>query len=390
MSTDSSSWTDITGFRLERALGPDRWEATQLELGRRVALHRVPSTTTFRAGAWPEHPSVVPFYAAIEAADGTYVATRLLRDARTLAELRTADRATPTAIAGWLRDVRAALDEAHANGIVHGNLGEDTIVVDESGRAFLTDYGCAPDGATAPDDDGAFAAIARAASMHLPAHGTGVGGATGDALRRRGVGHAVAKAASVVALVAAVAVFGVRIVHGGGSGPQPAPAPIGGATVVGSSLAADGVRTADCEGARPSGASLPCTIVQTERDGRAAVATEAGVIRAWAVRGVRGRVSLQLVRRTGSTFLAYRHSEPVQIDDPDTVRVVPDAIRIEAGDLVALAVEPGTGFGTRRTVGDTTVRFFGPLHDTPRLPNTETGANGTGEELMLRVEIVAA
>ena len=68
-----------------------------------MALRRLEPQTAFNAAGWPDRPGVVGLYAVVEAPEGTYVATRFLPGARTLAELRRRRRR-------WLEEVATALD----------------------------------------------------------------------------------------------------------------------------------------------------------------------------------------------------------------------------------------------------------------------------------------
>src|SRR5919197_1345492 len=118
---------EIAGFRIERSIGRGRsavvYEATQLELDRRVALKLFEfgseAGTRLRTLRWPEHPNVVRMYAAGTSESGNFLALQLVRGS-SLARLL--DRGTPKRglAQGVLADVAAALDAAHRTGYVHG------------------------------------------------------------------------------------------------------------------------------------------------------------------------------------------------------------------------------------------------------------------------------
>jgi hypothetical protein len=190
--------------------------------------------------------------------------------------------------------------------------------------------------------------------------------------------------AAVVVAALVVAAAGVVTVLGhGGRVDSRAPPVTRGTQPIGSALSGGGVHSVDCDGARPSGASSPCTILQAAFDGRPLAAPAAGVIRAWAVRGVHGRVSLQIVHRDGARYRVVNHSPSTAIQG---TRVVRAAIHIARGELVGLEVEPDTDIGVR-AAGPLarTARFYGPLRDSPRLPTRERRR----EELLLRVDVEA-
>lgn len=350
--TDSSSSAEApAGFQRGRRLGHDLWEAVQIELDRPVVLRRLPPGTPFDVRAWPERPGVVPLYAVAEEPSGTYVATRLVPGARTLAELRTA---RPSRRRRWLDQASDAL-----HGAVHGRLTEHDILVDADGRAWVTGFGRAPAGATAATDAQVL-----------------------DRLRPSAASPARLIAASLIALVA-VAVAAVFVARQAGA--DTAPSVTAGATAVGSQIAPGGVTSVDCEGAAADGASPSCTVMQAALPGTA-LAAGPGLVRGWAVRGVRGTVALQVLVPAGDGFMAYNRSEPIEIDAGDRARLVPADLSYPAGARFALEVGPGTSIGLRRGVeGAQTARFFGPLRSEPRAPRT---IGGDGEELLLRVDVV--
>ena len=86
--------TEIAGFRVENVLGRGHatvvYEATQVDLDRRVALKLLPSDPTLgerlRHLRWPEHPNVVSLYAAGVSEHGGFLAMQLVHGRR-LAEL---------------------------------------------------------------------------------------------------------------------------------------------------------------------------------------------------------------------------------------------------------------------------------------------------------------
>lgn len=351
----SSSADAVPGFTLERSLGRRTWEATQLDLGRRVALRRLDPGTPFHAADWPEHVAVVPLYAVVETDAGLYVATRLVPGARTLAE---AGGASAGRRRRRLAAARAVLDE-HP----HGDLTASDILIDPAGRVLLTGFGRA--GAGAGDDR---AALARLSQPE----------------RRRGwAAPAAAAAAAVLAVAVAVALAG----DGDDDGAPAVPPITRGATAIGSALAGGAVDTVDCDGVPPDGTSPLCTVLQAKLPDRRLTAERPGIVRGWAVRGARGRIALVVLQPMGRGYISYNRSRIVEVSDPDTPAYFRADRSAPAGARFGIELSPGAAIGIRRRVaGASTSRVFGPLRSAPiRVPVNRGGA---GEELLLRVDLV--
>jgi hypothetical protein len=349
----SSSSTDrVPGFELEDRLGADLWVALQPELGRRVALRRLPAGTACDAERWPDRHGVVALFAVVKTADCTWVATRFVPGARTLTELAGASRRRRRR---WLAEVATTLD-----GVVHGALTSDDILIDAQGRALVTGFGRAGPDATAADD--------RAAVVRL--------GESGLAFGRRGL------MVTAACLAAAAAASAIAL---GLGGDEPALPPVAaGATAIGSALRGE-ARTVACDGVPPHVNAPPCTLTQLDLPGRE-VAAPAGRIRAWVVRGVRGRVALQILRERDGQWVATGKTRFVTIDDPDTTRVTRVDRRVPAGARFALEVAPGGAVGMRQGHGGSRLgRFVGPLRYTQRRVDAR---GGDGDELLLRVDVV--
>ena len=350
----------MAGFRLGRVLGRGPratvYEATQLSLDRQVAfklLHDGALADRVRRLAWPEHPGAVRLYGSGTSEHGPWLAMQLI-DGRTLAET-------------WapLDDVAGALAQAHDAGIVHGDVRARNVLI-QDGRARLTDFGLV-DG-TIEADRAALAALRRD-HPRPPA-------------RRRRVGVGAGAAAIVVAGIAAALLAGGP--SGDGDAPRAEPAP--GTLVVGSDLAAGGVEGVDCNGRAPSGTSPACTVMQRTIYGREVEVPEAGTITAWAVRGSRGRLALQVLRPRGRDVAAVGRSADVSVPDGG-LHTFPADLRVVAGDRIALEVPPDAAIGIRRdTAGATTERWVGPLLDPPRPPERAAGT-GLDVELALRVTV---
>jgi hypothetical protein len=348
-----SSTELVAGFRIDRRLGESVWEAFQPELARRVALRRLEPGTRFDAAAWPERPGVVELFAVVEEPSGTYVATRFVPGARTLAELRSAPAGRRRR---WLDEVASTLD-----GIVHGRLTEHDILIGGDGQVLVTGFGSAPAGATADDDRAVL-----------------------ERLRPEGRSRAWLLVPSAAAL--AVAVVAVVLVTAGDEEATAPPPVTAGATAFGSALAAGVLASVDCEGGVPDGGSLPCTVLQADLPGRPLVARSDGIVRSWAVRGASGRLALQVLRPVGDRFTTYNHGPMVTIERAEETHVVRANMSVPKGARFGLEVAPGAAVGLRHGVpGARTWRFFSPLRGDQRRPDT---AGGEGEELLLRVDVV--
>jgi serine/threonine-protein kinase len=128
------------------------YEATQLGLGRRVALKVVRTDLGPDQGfrerfrregqlqATLEHPHVVTVYEAGEIDDGLFLAMRLV-DGVTLKQLIVDGELDAERTLGILAPVAGALDAAHASGLVHRDVKPQNILVSEADHAFLADFG---------------------------------------------------------------------------------------------------------------------------------------------------------------------------------------------------------------------------------------------------------
>jgi serine/threonine-protein kinase len=155
---DPTIGSTLAGYRLDALIARGGmgvvYRATQLALDRPVALkviaRHLADDESFRRrflsesqlAARLDHPGVVPVYDAREEDGELVVAMRLVEGGDLKGRLRR-DGALPAAEAiGLLGQVAAALDAAHAAGIVHRDVKPQNILL-EGERAYLTDFGLA-------------------------------------------------------------------------------------------------------------------------------------------------------------------------------------------------------------------------------------------------------
>jgi hypothetical protein len=371
---------ELAGFRLERVIGRGPgtvvFEATQISLQRSVALKLFatePPLDDKRAELrWPEHPQIVSLYAAGACDYGYFVAMQLV-GGTSLARLLETRRPRRSAMARMLKDVGAALDAAHRSGIAHGAVGPRSILIDEAGRGYLSDFGAR--NATPESDRADFAALVReclgrdVSDLSLP-HEAGT-----RRRRRRAIG-----AGAVAVAAVAVAAF----LAASAKDPESAPAALHGALAIGSALPASDIDSVDCSGRPPSGGSQPCVVVQTRLEGRPVAARAGGVVRRWTVRGASGQLALEVLRRRGARTFMVARTQYSRIGN-EGVQVRRANLPVRAGDLIGLAVAPGSAIGVRRSPGAATERRFGSIDLTAELFDTGTGPD---QEVLLRVEYV--
>jgi serine/threonine protein kinase len=362
-SADLTPGTLFAGFRVEQVIGRGSqatvYEATQLSLDRRVALkvmHDRSLADRVRRLHWPHHRGAVALFAVGDSDHGPWLAMKLVPGARNL-DSRRAD----------LSEVQAALAQAHAEGVAHGAVTPRNVLVDRDGRAYLSDFGLAEREATAHEDR---AALDRLVRERGP---------------RRGSRRVLAVGGGATAAAIAVA----AILAGAGSDEKSAaeapPVPAG-ARSIGSDLGPGETESLDCNGEKPSGASLACTISQRDLRGRAVVVPADGTITSWAVRGARGPLALQVLRGRGDRLAQVDRSPTVPFASPEP-RAVLANLPVARGDRVALEVSPTATVGFRRSGPRASVdRWSGALVVPSRAPDRPAGT-GLDRELLLRVDI---
>ncbi len=128
--------------------------ATERRLDREVALKVLPEELVESPGfaerfereakviARLEHPCIVPLYAYGIDEGRPWMALRLVRGGH-LGDLFEAGKLDRAAGLALFSQLAAALDHAHANGVIHRDLKPQNVLVDSVGHAYLADFGIA-------------------------------------------------------------------------------------------------------------------------------------------------------------------------------------------------------------------------------------------------------
>ena len=129
------------------------WEAEDVRLGRRVAvklLHvsdesdgDVRFWREAQVGATLSHPSIVTVYDVLELDEGIALIMEYVEGENLRERLRAGGRLPPKEAVAVLRPVAAALDAAHAQGVVHRDVKPANILLGKDGRVRLADLGIA-------------------------------------------------------------------------------------------------------------------------------------------------------------------------------------------------------------------------------------------------------
>ena len=129
------------------------YRATDLALGRAVALKLLPSEHAadpeFRErfereaklAASIDHPNIVPIYGAGEERDRPYLLMRYVDGIDLHQLLRRDGPPSPRRAAAIVERIAAALDAAHAAGLVHRDVKPGNVLLDRAGHVYLTDFG---------------------------------------------------------------------------------------------------------------------------------------------------------------------------------------------------------------------------------------------------------
>ncbi len=147
----------FAGYRIDSRVGRGGmgvvYRATDLALDRAVALKvlsedlaqdegfRRRFVTESKLAASLDHPNVLPIHAAGEQDGILYIAMRLVPGADLRETLRDERRIEPERAARIVAQVGAALDAAHAHGLVHRDVKPANVLVTPEEHAYLTDFG---------------------------------------------------------------------------------------------------------------------------------------------------------------------------------------------------------------------------------------------------------
>ena len=152
--------TELAGYRIEDVLGRGGmgtvYLALHMQLGRKDALKvlspevaedeafRRRFITESRLAAGLEHPNIIPIYHAGEAESVLFIAMKYAAGGTVKDLLRKQGLLPPETVLAIGRQIAAALDAAHAKGLVHRDVKPANILLDESGQhAYLADFGIA-------------------------------------------------------------------------------------------------------------------------------------------------------------------------------------------------------------------------------------------------------
>src|SRR5215211_6434322 len=146
----------IAGYRIEERVGRGGmgvvYRAEHLNLRRRAAIKiiapdlaesdgfRERFTREARIAAALQHPNIVTVYDAGEADGLLYLAMQYIEGSDLASVLRNQGRLRPYRALDVCRQIAAALDAAHAEGLIHRDIKPANVLI-EGRTAFLTDFG---------------------------------------------------------------------------------------------------------------------------------------------------------------------------------------------------------------------------------------------------------
>jgi serine/threonine-protein kinase len=131
------------------------WKAEDTVLGRHVAIKRLlphladdlAASERFareaRAAAKLSHPGIVTVFDTGEDADGPYIVLELITGETVSAQLARSGPMGPQEAGHMISQVAAALDHAHAAGVIHRDIKPANLIIEPDGRVRLADFGIA-------------------------------------------------------------------------------------------------------------------------------------------------------------------------------------------------------------------------------------------------------
>ena len=149
--------TEFAGYRIEGPAGRGGmgvvYRATQRGLERSVALKLIAAEYAAdvefrnrfqresRLAASIEHPNVIPVYEAGEHEGALFISMRFVDGSDLKSLLQRDGRIEPVRAARIVNQVGAALDAAHARGLVHRDVKPGNVLVTPDEHIYLTDFG---------------------------------------------------------------------------------------------------------------------------------------------------------------------------------------------------------------------------------------------------------
>jgi serine/threonine-protein kinase len=167
VSVDPRIGSELFGYRLEALLGRGGmsvvYRAHDLALDRKVALKllapELAEDERFRArflkesrmAASLDHPNVIPIYEAGESGGLLCIAMRYVEGTDLKSLLRREGAIDPEQALAYCAQVAAALDAAHALGLVHRDVKPSNVLIARGGHCYLADFGLTQDTADRSD-----------------------------------------------------------------------------------------------------------------------------------------------------------------------------------------------------------------------------------------------
>ena len=150
----------VDRYRRERSLGRgamgEVWLAEDTLLGRPVAIKQLRTDPDATLGQWGErmrrearlaaqlnHPNAVAIYDLIIVEDQPYVVMEYVPGDSLARRIRSAGKLPPEQAGRWIGQVAAALEAAHARGVVHRDVKPANILITPEDSAKLADFGIA-------------------------------------------------------------------------------------------------------------------------------------------------------------------------------------------------------------------------------------------------------